>query len=103
MATPLQGNIYTKGDKITLAFLLGFNLAAIPTLTGKFVNITNGNITTFNNNDITQTDVPTGTITVPANLAEVGEYMAQFKANNATLAQHSPEFYFKVTNPITTF
>ena len=100
MPSPVEGSIYTKGTLKTLTFILGFNLTPLTTRTGKLVNLTTNNNFSYANAAITVADNATGTVTILANLSESGEYMAQFSANNATLKDYGPEFFFKVVDPI---
>lgn len=100
MATPVEGNIFSKGDIRTLTFVLGFNLAPLGTQAGKLYNLTTGNNLALNNAQITVADNATGTITITANLNETGDWLAQFSSNNATLKSYSPVFSYKVTTPV---
>lgn len=100
MATPVEGSVFTKGTIKTLTFILGFNLTPLSTRQAKLVNLTTSNNFSYANAAITVADNATGTVSITANLSESGEYMAQFSANNATLKDYGPEFYFKVVDPI---
>lgn len=100
MPSPVEGSVFTKGTIQTVTFVLGFNLAPLTNRAGKLVNLTTGNNFSYNNAQITVADNATGTITIPANLTEAGEYIAQFAANNATLKSYSSDFEFKVVEPI---
>ena len=101
MPAPTQGDIFYKTEIRSLNFVNGFNSGTLE-WTGKLSNLTNGNTTSFNNTQITVTLNSTGAISISANLAEAGEYLAQFRAapaNNAS-SQYGPAFSFRVVNPI---
>ena len=102
MSSPVEGDIFSKGTKKQITFVWGSNLAALTNLAGKLVNMTTGNNFAYNNSDISVADNGTGTIQITANLSETGRYVAQFAANNATLKEYSPEYGFKVVDPILT-
>lgn len=103
MPSPVEGSVFTKGDILTLTFICGQNMTALPAKAGKLLNLTNSNNFSYNNAQITVVDAATGTLSIAANLNEAGLYIAQFKANNASsLVTHSPIFEFKVIDPIAT-
>ena len=100
MPAPIEGNVFTKGRISSMTFVLGFDLTALTNRSGILINSTSGNNIAIANNAITVADNVSGTITILANLAEAGIYMAQFSANNATLKDYSPEYFFKVVAPV---
>jgi hypothetical protein len=101
MPNPVEGKIFTTGSLRPLTFVQGFNSAGLVN-TGKLTNLSTGNNFTYNNAQITTIDNNTGTLQISANLAETGEYLAQFRgepANNATVL-FSTVYSFRVVDPI---
>jgi|WetSurMetagenome_2_1015567.scaffolds.fasta_scaffold114578_2 hypothetical protein len=101
MPSPVEGTLFTKGEKRTLTFVTANNYTASNNKTGKLYNLTTGNNIALNNNDITIADNATGTLTIVGNLNESGNWLAQFTmADNNNNVVISPVYEYKVEDAI---